>query len=343
MDREPTPEQWEAIRDRHPDILVEAGAGSGKTATTVDRYMCLLDEGAKTNEILVFTFTEKAANELRERVRKRLGPGSSEIGKAWIGTFHAICGAILRSHPIQADVDPAFAVIDDVQAAEIKNAAYMQALSDFMSDTRREDVVARFTPSELQKGIGNAYEQLRSRGQIRPTLPKPRPVDVASALVELTKEAIKAGQATAIGKNGKTRTVPDGSLNKLSDLLGVLKLKSESEITYQDLKPDWSGSEALGLRDAVEPLRTARAAVAARDFGDSVSEDLAVLFEAYADRYAEMKSDRGLRDYEDLQLKALELLTSESAPHVGTGYRNRVPEVRVDAVQATDRRPPALV
>ena len=337
MERVPTPEQREAIHDRHPDILVEAGAGSGKTATTVDRYMQLLDEGVETSEILVFTFTEKAANELRERVRKRLGPQSTSIGKAWIGTFHAICGAILRSHPIQADVDPAFSVIDDVQAAELKDAAYMQALSDFMSDARREDVIARFTPSELQKGVGNAYEQLRSRGNIRPTLPKPRTVDVSSALVELTKEAIKAGDATEIGANGKTRTVSNGSLGKLSDLLGVLELKGESEVTYEDLKPDWIDSTALGLRDVVKPLRTARAAVAARDFGDAVSEDLAVLFETYSDRYAEMKAERGLLDYEDLQLKALELLTSESAPHVGNGYRNRFTEIMVDEFQDTNR------
>ena len=91
-------------------------------------------------------------------------------------------------------------------------------------------------------------------------------MDVSSALVELTKVAIKAGDATEIGANGKTRTVSNGSLGKLSDLPGVLELTDESEVTYEDLKPDWIDSTALGLRDVVKPLRTARAAAAARDF-----------------------------------------------------------------------------
>ena len=67
-----TDEQLEAISKRGTNILVSAGAGSGKTAVLTERITTLIQEGHHINSLLVLTFTNAAAEEMRERVRKRL-------------------------------------------------------------------------------------------------------------------------------------------------------------------------------------------------------------------------------------------------------------------------------
>ncbi len=69
--RGPTPEQRDAIETRDRDVFCEAGAGTGKTRVLVGRYCgALLEDGAGIDEILAFTFTERAAAELRQRIRR---------------------------------------------------------------------------------------------------------------------------------------------------------------------------------------------------------------------------------------------------------------------------------
>ena len=68
--REPTPEQARAIDARDRDVLLEAGAGTGKTLVLVDRYCDAAEDGAGIDGILAFTFTERAAAELRHRIRR---------------------------------------------------------------------------------------------------------------------------------------------------------------------------------------------------------------------------------------------------------------------------------
>src|SRR5690606_32255227 len=98
--RQPTPEQAAAIRIGGRDVLLEAGAGTGKTGVMVERYCRLAcEEGVSPDAILAFTFTDKAAAELRQRIRvelsRRAEDGSERaaallgaIGGAWVTTIH---------------------------------------------------------------------------------------------------------------------------------------------------------------------------------------------------------------------------------------------------------------
>lgn len=88
-----TPSQQRAIDSNAPAILVVAGAGSGKTSTVVQRNARLIAQGESPDSILCLTFTRKAANELKERLEKLIGPQARRI---WAGTFHAISYRILR-------------------------------------------------------------------------------------------------------------------------------------------------------------------------------------------------------------------------------------------------------
>ncbi|MFH1894286.1 MAG: UvrD-helicase domain-containing protein, partial [Patescibacteria group bacterium] len=82
-------EQKEAVRHGEGPLLIVAGAGTGKTAVITQRIAYLIDKGlAKPEEILAVTFTEKAAEEMEERVDKLLPYGYVDL---WISTFHAFC------------------------------------------------------------------------------------------------------------------------------------------------------------------------------------------------------------------------------------------------------------
>ena len=125
--------QRQAASERGKDVIVTAGAGSGKTRTLVARYVSLLAEGFEPRRVVAVTFTEKAAREMRSRVRDALSrltqkAQSEEERQLWIslgtrmdaariGTIHCLCAEMLRAHPAEAGSDPRFEVLDEGQTA----------------------------------------------------------------------------------------------------------------------------------------------------------------------------------------------------------------------------------
>ena len=140
-----TPAQLKAL-DTRRNIAVTASAGAGKTATLVERYIQLLldhpDIGV--HQILAITFTQKAAAEMRERVATRLAqaiPGEEDPERgnrlaavhqdllgARISTIHAFCAALLREYPVEAGIDPNFAVLEEVDATLLRRRAVVGTL-----------------------------------------------------------------------------------------------------------------------------------------------------------------------------------------------------------------------
>lgn len=120
----------QAARDRiasdlSTNLIVEAGAGSGKTTSLVQRMVQHVRSGTPVQRLAAVTFTRKGANELRERFRNeleavlrseaitaearaRVAMALRDMDQAFLGTIHAFCGRILREHPLQAGVDPTF-------------------------------------------------------------------------------------------------------------------------------------------------------------------------------------------------------------------------------------------
>ena len=99
-----TAEQRDAVRRRSEPLLLSAAAGSGKTSVLVERFVAAIrEDGIAPGKILAITFTERAAGELRSRVRARLlelddREAARDTEAAFVGTFHGFCARVLRAH-----------------------------------------------------------------------------------------------------------------------------------------------------------------------------------------------------------------------------------------------------
>ena len=118
------------VSDLDTNLLVEAGAGSGKTTSLVGRMLALVARGTSVDRIAAVTFTRKAANELRERfqlalearvrdgalgieVTMRYDAALRDLDSAFLGTIHAFCARLLRERPLEAGLDPNFHEVTD--------------------------------------------------------------------------------------------------------------------------------------------------------------------------------------------------------------------------------------
>ncbi len=174
-----TDQQTEAVRSQDRALVVTAGAGSGKTRTLVGRYLALLESGLPLRSIVAITFTEKAAREMRSRIRSaiqdwlnncdeserpRWEQAFAGLDGARIGTIHALCAEILRAHPAEAEVDPDFDVLEENHAALLKARATDAALSwaatapdiaplfEFMSEYQLRQALAFLMEQRLDAG-----------------------------------------------------------------------------------------------------------------------------------------------------------------------------------------------
>lgn len=122
------PEQKEAVLHEKGPLLVLAGAGSGKTRVITHRLARLVEAGVDPRSILAVTFTNKAAEEMRERARKLLG-GAAVL--SFIGTFHAWALRLLRRYAAAAKLPPRFSIADSAdQLALVKEAMVELQISD---------------------------------------------------------------------------------------------------------------------------------------------------------------------------------------------------------------------
>jgi len=173
----PLPDQVARDRiaqDLETNLLVEAGAGSGKTTALVGRMIALIVTGSATaGEIAAVTFTRKAAGELRERfqtgiehdiraeraeespdavVLDRLGQALDDIDRAFIGTIHSFCGRLLRERPLEVGLDPGFEELPVEERALLRSRfweSYLERLSRDNDLILEELTSAGLRPSEL--------------------------------------------------------------------------------------------------------------------------------------------------------------------------------------------------
>ena len=155
------PPQREAVMAGGGPLLVLAGAGSGKTRVLTHRVARLIDDGCAPWSILAITFTNKAAREMKDRIRALVGEGADEV---WVSTFHACCARILRRDIEKLGFQRGFSIYDDDdQMGLLKNIVKDMNLNDKMYPPREiktaiSDAKNRLlTPEEWEKEAGGDF------------------------------------------------------------------------------------------------------------------------------------------------------------------------------------------
>jgi ATP-dependent helicase/nuclease subunit A len=337
-ERRPTPEQEAAIRARAGRVLVEAGAGTGKTGVMVDRYCRLAcEEGVSPDVILAITFTDKAAAELRQRIRAELAAradGGSKrarellagLGGAWITTIHGFCHRVLAEHPVAAGVDPRFTVLDPAETDRAAREAFDEALEGFLAaeDPDREETVAGYGIDSLRGMVVGAHAELRSRGVRSPRLREPPPADPAEALRDAREATAEA--LAELGEKNRWR--------QLLERAEALLARPDGEIELDEIAPLGIKSSAQGMERYCEAMTAAVARIAEAGEGGRAFAHAAELLERFGERFGAVKERRRGIDFEDMQLLAAELLEQDA---IGSAYRARFSHLMIDEFQDTNR------
>jgi ATP-dependent helicase/nuclease subunit A len=306
----PNVEQQRAIEERGV-VFVSAGAGTGKTRVIVERFCkAVCERGLDVDSLLVITYTERAAGELRGRIRRRL----HELGRhdlerkldgAWISTIHGFCRRLLKAHPFAAGIDPRFRVLDDSQGRVLRGEAFRAALEEFCGDDEaRLRLLASYGGRRLRRMLTGVHETLRSSGLELRIDPREEP-QLGERLEELREYARAAGDERAI-RYLETSHLPE----ELLDL---------SDLASPELDEPRRAVEAAALE-----------ALAARD-----REQLQELLLAYDAAYREAKDRESALDFEDLQLLARDLL--QQHPEIRERESWRFRSIMVDEFQDTNR------
>lgn len=165
-----TQEQQEAINSRDENLLVSAGAGSGKTAVMTERIVSLIMQDVDLKNMLVVTFTNAAASEMKRRFQMRLAEIAKDkeqdskmrdraraqmesFSQANISTLHAFCTQVLRRHFHEVDLDPAFRITDDYEGAILRRESIDEVVEQLF-DANDPDFLA------FEDAFGDRYDGL---------------------------------------------------------------------------------------------------------------------------------------------------------------------------------------
>ena len=161
-----TREQSEAVERRGQDVCVVAGPGSGKTRVLVERFRRRVERGASPLRLLAITFTEKAANELKQRLARDFAGRKEvreQIERAPVYTIDALCAHLLRENAIEAGVDPRFEVLDALEASAELSAAAEEALDGLLREKPAElrCLFSALDLSDPVRGLVDVYHAMR--------------------------------------------------------------------------------------------------------------------------------------------------------------------------------------
>jgi ATP-dependent helicase/nuclease subunit A len=324
------PEQRAAI-DARGHVFVSAGAGTGKTRVLVDRFAnAVCDEGLDVGSVLVITYTERAAGELRSRIRRALHERgrddlARELDGAWISTIHGFCHRLLKTYPFAAGLDPRFRVLDDSQARVLRGEAFEEALGEFCAadDPRRLRLLATYGAGGLRRMLTGVYETLRAAG---------RPLDLqlgAGPALAQRLEALRDAARCVVDEPGH-----DEQRAQAARMLELLERDRQAE----DLLDLTAFATRGGPRERFASYEAARKAVEQAALDELATRDrdlLQELLEGFARAYAAAKERESGVDFEDLQLAARDLLSGNEEIKEREAWRFRA--VMVDEFQDTNR------
>jgi ATP-dependent helicase/nuclease subunit A len=253
-------EQWEAIATSGQDTLVAAAAGSGKTAVLVERIIKkIVDDSVDVDKLLIVTFTNAAAAEMRTRIGKALegaltkDPGSlhlrrqlSLLNRASISTLHSFCMNVLRRYYFKIGLDPAFRIVDQTEGELLREEVIEELFEEEYGKENNDsfyELVDRYSSDRndiaLQTLVQKLYDFSRSH---------PRP----EAWLDKMMSSYNIDEETAIDDLPWTTEMLE---NIRLQLRGLLKLLNRAdELTYEPGGPEPYKNNLIEDKQRVEGL-----------------------------------------------------------------------------------------
>lgn len=327
--------QREAVEAVGKNVCLSAGAGSGKTRVLVERFLYLVTHyGVSPTQILAITFTEKAANEMKQRIvrrlrEERLEAARREVENAAIGTIHAFCARLLREHPIEARVDPHFVIFEAETATLLKERVLDEVIEREVSGPAVFDLLRIYGERNVREGILRAFQASRNS-------------EVSfDALLRRRSQASRASLGASL-KEG---------LREIEGVNGVAEMKEALEDFFE--KKDFSFAEIRSLaelkltasgkqKEAIKQVKGMLADLVSflyEEKGLPVREVFIRLALQFEKGYEEAKRLERALDFDDLQLRAVQLLSSGAPPseRLRKIYQEKFREIMVDEFQDTNR------
>ena len=368
------PDQTARLRireDLERNFLVEAGAGSGKTTSLVDRMVALVrNRACKVEEIAAVTFTRMAAAELRQRFQEELEREAARfdvedprhrlleeavqgIDRAFLGTIHSFCARLLRERPLEAGLDPGFREVQETEAYRSEQKSWTDFLERLAAD---EDPRLRqlnrlgIPPGRLQKAFSQLVENPDVDFVHEPVEP-PDPDEVAKLRAEFDElldrawELMRGRQPEdgwdSLGKRVRTLLYWRRSLDWEDPSVFFDAVARVHGVRTKPIQKRWSDSPAgkLQAKKLGEDIRRFGEAGGQADrllrrwWAYRYPAALGVA-EAAADTYASERRARGEVTFQDLLVLSAELLRTNPRARLELGKRYR--RVLVDEFQDTD-------
>lgn len=365
------PEQRQAAYtlDRH--VSVTAGPGAGKTTVLVERYLHILrTNDLSVDQIVAITFTNRAANEMRERVRRELDEillsaepaerarwmrHKRTLDSAIITTIHGFCARLLREFPVEADIDPQFALLDAHQSAMLEEAVVEEAVTECITAQNHAitQLAAGVGRTRLIRGLIGIYRSMRNQGLTREKLEAATAAnhktleDYHQTVAELTEKMREFIQRRGLPASAEEkRKAAEVRWPVLRDFLcAVSESTSLAEFSekIQEFRDPNRPSAQGNIRELIQALDdliwnyNLRGRVPQAFFdlpAKRYALDLINVLERIERGLDEEKRRRGWLDFDDLQLRALRLL--EEHPEVMRRTAGRYRFFLIDEFQDTN-------
>lgn len=349
-----TKEQNLSITTIDRNLAVNAGAGTGKTKVLTERYIYILEhgdleKGKEVESIVAITFTKKATQEMKERIRegikKRFSLGERwiryyrDMEKANISTIHGFCGNILRDNSLNAGVDPMFTVLDQGEADILLEDTILEELiQSIEEDEKIYNLVKVFNRDDLDKvvfEIKAIYNKIRTVGysfeEVRDmTLSYISSIQLNPAHIQYIKESFLylMGKSRKNSKIDKLRT-DDIWLSFYKDNYPEEELISILEYLYDNIGTNSKEADRIeGLKDTINNVFL----IKEKEYLWLYQGLFKLLIEIDR-KYSVKKDELGSLDYDDLQILVLKLLDDQS---IRKKYQNKFKYIMVDEFQDTN-------
>lgn len=364
MSKNPTPEQALAINTIKSNVSLLAGAGSGKTYVLMKRFVQILraDLSVNPTNIVAITFTRKAADEIKGRVRQAVGECVEQaqtdlerlrwqehlqkVESAPISTIHSLCSRILRDNPVETQLDPEFTILEDFEAQDF----FKETLQQYLRKNIKENAALRRLVQTY--GVNSFVNQVTALGDklselvrednlAEPYLKAKEELPaLQQKLFAAVRDVIEAREALGAKTKGRqTLTEAAGLLDEMQKQL----LAPEPDCSLLDASGvvKVSGKALAAELANLKNLRQELNHVILNAKGcDLVQDWLAVLQEFYACLSAR-KQENNVLFNDDLDLLAIEHLQKNEA--LRQKYQERYKYIMVDEFQDTNERQRQLI